>query len=66
MPLRTADTGTSIRGAAAATRGRGGVAVAGGAKRKRELNASSGGTDDKPAVTPTKPVAPKKPKGDGK
>ena len=66
VPLRTADTGTSIRGAAAATRGRGGVAVAGGAKRKRELNASSGGTDDKPAVTPTKPVAPKKPKGDGK
>ena len=62
VPIRTADVGvTSIRGAAAsrgtAVRGRGGstLAVAGGAKRKRELNASTSSENETkpPAAKPT-------------
>lgn len=54
VPIKASEAGTSIRGAAA-SRGRGNapavLAVAGGAKRKRELHAS---TDDaKPAPKPT-------------
>ena len=53
VPIKASEAGTSIRGAAA-SRGRGNgpavLAVAGGAKRKRELHAS---TDDaKPAPKP--------------
>ena len=72
VPIRTADVGvTSIRGAAAsrgtAVRGRGGstLAVAGGAKRKRELNAStSSESETKPPAA--KPTSTKKSRAENK
>ncbi|WFD27103.1 Protein mlp1 [Malassezia nana] len=67
VPIRpAAETGTSIRGTAKA--GRGGAPVAGGSKRKRELNAST--SSESEAKASNKPASSKKSKpekqGDGK